>query len=354
MSLPGGQILLPGVFGFCRGVERALEMLEAAVNSRRSRGVRLFLLGEVIHNPWVNKYFEDKGVRILRAGHRDRPEGFITQQDCAVIPAFGVPLIIEQRIKEIGCEIVDTTCGDVRRLWRWASRAVADGYGVLIFGRAQHDETVVTKSRLAAMGGKYVVAGNLDEVKAFASLVTGRISPKHFSEVFGTASTNADSIEPFGRLAQVSQTTMLYNDTMEVRETLRQACVEKYGEAHLSDQLLLQETVCRATQARQSAAVELCQKHCDLVIVVGGFSSSNTLNLYKLAAGYCPSHFIESAENIKSPDELVTYDFDVGCEAVADGWLPKRRPLRIGVLAGASSPEIVVGKVIEKLAGYLS
>lgn len=224
---------------------------------------------------------------------------------------------------------------------------------MLIFGRATHDETVVTKSRLEAAGGKYVVAGNLNEVRRFGQLITGQTPAGRFGHSFGPEATNAEGIEAFERLAQVSQTTMLYSDTMKVREALRGAFVRRFGAEHVAERLRFQRTVCRATQARQSAAVELCRRGCDLAIVVGGFTSSNTRHLFELANGYCPAYFIESAEAIRSAEELATYDFQAGRPVVARGWLPTRRPLRIALLAGASSPEIVIGQVIEKLAEFL-
>ena len=353
LELPGGQIRLPSVFGFCRGVERALEVLDAAVTAhRQSRGC-LFLLGEIIHNPWVNEYFQERGVRILSPSERTGPEKFITSEDCAVIPAFGVPLEIQQRIEAIGCEIVDTSCGDVRRLWKWTESATREGYGVLIFGRSQHDETIVTKSRLAAIDGKYLVVGNLDEVEQFCDLLTGEIPPEGFRQLFNDEVTNAATLAPLERVAQVSQTTMLYSETMRVRRLIRRAFVLRFGSAGLDRRLRFQRTVCRATQARQQAAVELCQTPCDLTVVVGGFGSSNTRHLYELAREYAPAYLIESATAIRSGDELDTYDFAGDRCTVIRGWLPARRPLTIGVLAGASSPEIVVGEVLEKLARYL-
>ena len=351
--MPGGQLMLPEVFGFCRGVERALEMLDQAVTFRVRRPTRLFLLGQIIHNPWVNEHFSNRGVRILSGEERDRPEEFITPKDCAVIPAFGVPPQVLGRIEQIGCEIVDTTCGDVRRLWKWAEEASASGYGVMIFGRATHDETVVTKSRLAAAGGKYVVAGELERVEAFSELVAEDRPAEHFAELFGEETTNADALDPFLRLAQVSQTTMLYDDTMEAQRILQRAFATRFGGQELSGKLLVQRTVCPATQARQSAAVGLVKSGCDLAIVVGGFTSSNTRNLFELAQQYSPAYFIESAEAIRSADELDTYDFKADRPVIAAKWLPARRPLKIAVLAGASSPEIGVGQVMTRLAGLL-
>lgn len=352
--LEGGEIRLPRIFGFCRGVKRALAMLDEAVRRHAPEGKRLFLLGQIIHNPWVNEYFRRRGVRILSPDELQRLHEVISPQDCAVIPAFGVPLEIERKLRDIGCEIVDTSCGDVRRLWIWAERAVSSGYAVLIFGRANHDETVVTKSRLAAAGGNYVVAGNLEEVRSFGELLAGDQPGERFSELFGPDTSNAADLTPFERLAQVSQTTMLYDDTMRVREILQHAYARRFGSEGLSERLLFEPTVCRATQDRQAAAVELCRSGCDLIIVVGGFTSSNTRHLYELAGQFAPAYLIEDASAIRSGQELTTYDFRRDTPAVARDWLPETRPLGIGVLAGASSPETVVGEVLEKLAEFLS
>jgi 4-hydroxy-3-methylbut-2-enyl diphosphate reductase len=354
LVLSGGEIQLPEVFGFCRGVERALEMLESAVIEHRSRNSRLFLLGEIIHNPWVNEYFEQRGVCILSPQQREHPEQFIRPNDCAVVPAFGVPPEIYRRLEAIGCEIVDTSCGDVRRLWKWASQAAEEGFGVLIFGRARHDETVVTKQLLDEQGGKYLVVGDLDELREFTCLITGELPAENFRRRFSSEKTNTDTLDPMLRLAQVSQTTMLYDDTMQVRDVLRAAFEKRFGKEQVNEHLLLQPTVCRATQARQSAAVSLCRQGCDLTIVVGGIGSSNTRHLYELAKTYCPTYFIESAETMISAEKLETYDFELNAPRMVENWLPKRRPLRIGLLAGASSPEIVVGQVMEKLSEYLS
>ena len=350
--LPGGEILLPRVFGFCRGVERALSMLQQAVEDHARQSGGLFLLGQIIHNPWVNKYFENRGVRILSRDQLESVEGYVGAEDCVVIPAFGVNLPVERRLGEIGCTIVNTSCGDVRRLWAWAERAAQDGCGVLIFGRPDHDETVVTKSRLEAVGGRYLVVSSRDRTERFCELIERGADAAAFGAEFGPKETNAAALQPFDRLAQVSQTTMLYDETMRVRERVRAAFARRFGPA-AADRLAFQPTVCRATQARQAAAVELCRAGCHLVMVVGGFGSSNTRHLYELAGEYAPAWFIEDAEAIRSPEELATIDLADERHYVARGWLPGRRPLRIGVLAGASSPEVVIGEVLERLSGFL-
>ena len=351
-NLPGGQILLPDVVGFCRGVEHALEMLHEAVVRCAAEDRGVFLLGEIIHNPWVNEYFRRRGVRQLTREQGAQPERYIGADDCAVIPAFGVSLPVRRALEAIGCEVVDTSCGDVRGLWRWGERAVAGGYGVLIFGRARHDETVVTKSRLAAAGGQYVVVGDLAQTRAFCRFVTAQAPPEDFAVAFGPEATNASTPAPFERLAQVSQTTMLYDETMVVREILQEAFDRRFGD-EADQHLLLHPTVCRATQDRQTAAGDLCRQ-CDLAVVVGGFGSSNTRHLYELALGHGPAVLIEGAASIRSADEIESLDpAGEGPAAVGD-WLPPARPLRIAVLAGASCPEVVIGEVLQRLAEFLA
>jgi 4-hydroxy-3-methylbut-2-enyl diphosphate reductase len=239
----------------------------------------------------------------------------------------------------------------VRRLWLWAARAVDGGYGVLIFGRPLHDETVVTKSRLAQAGGAYLVARDLKQVEQFCELITRRDSAS-LTDRFAPEATNAETLQPFLRLAQVSQTTMLYGETMKVRELLTQAFAERFGD-QADDHLLFEPTVCRATQDRQTAAVELCRERPDLVVVVGGFGSSNTRHLYELARAYAPAVFIEDAGGIDDDGRIHTFDLAAEQPRTLTDWLPRKRPLRIGVLAGASSPECVVGETLEKLAAYL-
>ena len=351
--LPSGQLLLPRVFGFCRGVKRALTMLQDLLVQHARAGGKLFLLGQIIHNPWVNDYFSARGVTILSRKDLDRIEQIISTQDCAVIPAFGIPQEIERRLKAIGCDVVNTSCPDVRRLWHWAQQAVDRGFGILIFGKADHDETVVTKSRLSAGGGKYIVVGNIEQARGLCELIADPARRK-FGELFSPQATNAESIEPFEHLAQVSQTTMLYNETLKVRQLLQEVFAARFSSDETPERLIFEPTVCRATQDRQSAAVELCRSGLDLAIVVGGFGSSNTRHLYELAGENTQAWFIEDARAIRSESELESLDPSSGKPVIARNWLPSRRPLRIGVLAGASSPETVVGQVLRRLAQFLS
>jgi 4-hydroxy-3-methylbut-2-enyl diphosphate reductase len=346
--LPGGELRLPRVFGFCRGVKRALAMADRAVREYDGPG-RIVLLGEIIHNPWVNDYFRSRGVTILPHESIFGVEAHVRADDLAIIPAFGVPLEVERRLEQIGCRSVDCSCGDVIRLWRWSQRAVEEGFGVLIFGRATHDETVVTKSRLAAAGGKYLVVETLEQARQLAEEPTD----ERFRELFGPEQTNAEDLDPFGHLALVSQTTMLYSATVAVQQIVREAFTRRFGQAQTGQRLRMQPAVCKATQSRQDAAVELCSSGCDAVIVVGGFGSSNTRHLHALASQYAPAWLIEDASAIASERELTAFDPESQTATTARDWLPSGRPVTLGVLAGASSPEVVIGDVLRKLADFL-
>jgi 4-hydroxy-3-methylbut-2-en-1-yl diphosphate reductase len=353
-ELPGGRILLPRVFGFCRGVTRALEVLERALDDPASAGRRFFLLGSIIHNPWVNRHFEERGVRILSRAQMQNLTDFLEAEDYAVLPAFGAPPAIEDQLRRIGCRVIDTTCPDVRRLWAWARQAAQKGYGVLIYGRADHDETVVTKSQLESVGASYAVVGDLEEARRFCRMIVAADDSLSPARTFGSGASNAQSLQPFLRLAQVSQTTMLYEETSLFRDLLHAAYEERFGGEQAEQRLLLQPTVCRATQARQTAARELCEAGCDLMVVVGGFGSSNTRHLYELARRRGPAFFIEDASAILGAETIRSFDARSGSVSDVLGWLPGRRPLRVGVLAGASSPEAVVGQVLHRLAELLS
>ncbi len=350
-DLPRGQIVLPKVFGFCGGVRRALKMLQRAISEHPSPR-RFFLLGEIIHNPWVNDYFRNRGVKILTRRDRGRLEKIIRPEDVAVIPAFGVSPDIHRSLSRIGCEVIDTTCGNVRRLWAWAEQASARGYAVLIYGRANHDETVVTRSRLAEAGGRYLVVGDMEQARAFCDMITEQSSPKQFTEYFGPQRTNAEDISPFTRLAQVSQTTMLFEDTVKVRSMLQEAFASRFDQSD-GERLIFEPTVCKATQHRQDAAKRLCHRSPDVAIVVGGFGSSNTRHLYELARRQVRAYFIESPQAIREKDELYGIGPRSGRPRIHKKFLGDRRPLKIAVLAGASTPEVIIGQVAERISQIL-
>ena len=193
----------------------------------------------------------------------------------------------------------------------------------------------------------------MDQAKTLCQMITSDDTSR-FREVFSWAATNAASLEPFCKLAQVSQTTMLYDETTAFRKLLKEAFISRYGSDQIDERVRFQPTVCRATQERQNAAVELCSTRPDLTVVVGGFGSSNTRHLYELARRYSPSYLIEDAAAIGSSEHMTCFD------PIADGpvdqadWMPETRPLRIALLAGASCPEIVIGQVLGKLADLLS
>jgi 4-hydroxy-3-methylbut-2-enyl diphosphate reductase len=352
LHVAGNQIVLPEVFGFCRGVKRAIAMVDDAIEHHGKSDGEIVLLGEIIHNPWVNEYFRRRGVRVLTRDELADLPAHVSGNDCAIIPAFGLLPEWTRQLQTIGSTLIDCSCGDVIRVWQWGEREVSQGFGVLIFGRAKHDETLVTRSRLAEHGGKYLIVQTLDEARVFSEIVAGQRDESELVTVFGPAQTNADSLEPLLKLAQVSQTTMLHSETQKVCQVLADAFTKRFG-SEAEQRLRFQPTVCRATQDRQDAAVKLCREEFDVVIVIGGFGSSNTQHLWELAQQHSPAWLVEDADAIRSADELFAWDAKTQSGQCVAGWLPDRRPLRVGLLAGASSPEIVIGDVLKRLAECL-
>ncbi len=342
------ELALPDIFGFCRGVSRALHKAAAAVAAAGDG--RVLLLGPIIHNPWVNDYFRAQGVEILSRRPDRNPADMPGRKDTVIIPAFGGSPRVIEKLKRIGCRLVDCSCGDVMRVWQWSRRAVADGFGIIVYGRSGHDETVVTTERIMDAGGYYVVVEDLDETRAMAGLVTS--GSEDFARHFNPPVTNAAGLAPFLRAAQVSQTTMLYGRTVAVRDILRGAYEKRFG-PEAAERLLFQPTVCRATQDRQDAAVRLCESGCDLVVVIGGFDSSNTRHLHELAAGYGPAFHVESAAAIESAARITARSATTGTVEPIDNWLSATGRGRIGLLSGASTPDIVTGRVLERLIAIL-
>ena len=351
LAVPGGRIVLPAVFGFCSGVRRAVHKASVAVRDA-SEGQKIILLGELIHNPMVNEYFRQQGVKILEQDELELLKEHVTDSDRVIIPAFGAQGEVFSLLQNMGCDLVDCTCCDVRRLWAWSKRAVQDGAGVIIFGRKSHAETVVTKARIAGNGGYYIVLEDLEQTSMFADMI--RSGDKDIRSAFTPAATNASSIEVFYHATQISQTTMLYDETLRLRAALKDVYSLRFSEVDTKPRLRFQPTVCRATQDRQNAAIELCsQGGCDMIIVAGGFGSSNTMHLYQLASSYAPAYLIEDADAILSTDIIIAWNDSLASGHKTEGYMPSKRPLQIGLLTGASTPDIVTGQIVERLSQLL-
>jgi 4-hydroxy-3-methylbut-2-enyl diphosphate reductase len=338
VALGHGRFLyLPRVLGFCGGVIRALRILQQVLRDRT--GQRVWLLGEIIHNETVNERVRQAGVRIVPEGNVEAVFSLADPNDIFVIPAFGLPVGVEDRLRAFALEpdaIVDTTCPYVKRIWHFVSDAARAGDTVMIHGKPGHPETRATLSRSLTDHNSVVLIPTVADAERVAqAMVSGDWSAFPAEWLF-----RPDFIMP-GRVALVNQTTMLYSETVCIAGVLREAARRVGGTARAS------ETVCRATQDRQDAAAELCKRGCDLILVLGGFTSSNTNQLYRMACTRAPTYFIRSAADL-APDRIHHFVPGTATATSTADWLGAEHR-RIGLLAGASCPAPDIGDVIRRL-----
>lgn len=328
---------LPRIFGFCGGVTRAVRLLKDELAKSADRNI--WLLGPIIHNDAVNAWFREHGVRIAAEDAPQRCFERAASSDCFVIPAFGLPRPVQNRLAEFAdanARIVDTTCPYVARIWDFVQRQAELGRTVVIHGKPGHPETNGILSRSLGGSNAAVLVPDIEHAAMLARAVRAN-DPVRYPDSLCHQAKNLN----LATMACVSQTTMLYSETERVVELLRAAADAARGE------LQTMNTVCRATQERQDAARELCRAECDLRIVVGGFDSSNTNRLYGMAASAGPAYFIRDEHAIEN-HRIRHYDPSVGREVITANWRPTG-PLDIGILAGASSPDGIIGNVIRRL-----
>ena len=342
-------------FGFCFGVEHAIDIAWRALEENPGR--RIFLLSEMIHNPRVNGDLRAAGVRFLRTttGKQLIPFEELTPDDVVIIPAFGASLDVERQLAEYGVDTMtyDTTCPFVEKVWNKSERIGRDGYTVIIHGKRYHEEMRATFSR-ASRDAPAVVVRDMREAKDLARIIRGEAGADFFFDRFRDKySTGFDPLRDLQRIGVVNQTTMLATETQAIARLLRQAILDRYGEAELTDRFAdTSDTLCYATNENQNATLHLIASGGDLGIVVGGYNSSNTSHLVDLCAKKMPTYFVRDAEKIVSPDTILHFDSGAGEEKVTTGWLPARRPLDIVLTAGASCPDALLDEVIRKMVAW--
>lgn len=356
LDLGGVQIFLARHFGFCYGVENAIEISFRTIEE--NPGKRIFLLSEMIHNPQVNADLQSRGVQFLQdtRGHQLVPFDKLRADDVVIIPAFGTTLEIEKRLQEIGIhtEKYNTTCPFVEKVWNRSSQIAGKQYTIVVHGKPGHEETRATFSHAAAETPTVVVK-DMDEAVKLAAYMNGGLPVEGFYETFrGQYSVGFDVSHDLQRIGVVNQTTMLASDTQAIADFLKQTMVARYGagdiEEHFAD---TRDTLCYATLDNQNAISGLLQTPADVAIVVGGYNSSNTSHLVELCEEKLPTYFISSEEKILSPGEILHYNFHTRQELHTTGWLPKTDgPVRILVSSGASCPDALVETVISKIAKY--
>jgi 4-hydroxy-3-methylbut-2-enyl diphosphate reductase len=337
-------------FGFCYGVDRAVDYAYQARHRFPDRQV--YLTGEIIHNPLVNDRLRSLGIRFLT----DPGEGVANAEagDVVILPAFGVPIAMLLELERRGCTMVDTTCGSVLNVWKTVKRYAQDRFTAIIHGKVHHEETQATASQAAgpSAAGKYLVVLNLAEAMAVGDFIRNGGDKNRFLDRFGgAASAGFDPERDLGKIGLANQTTMLMSESMEIAEVIRQAMADRYGAERLPERFRAFETICSATEDRQDAVISLLASHrLDLMLVVGGYNSSNTANLARICAGRLPTFHIADVGALVSAREVRHRPVGGPAEVVTAGWLPAAGLVAAGITAGASTPDNIVGMVVERLA----
>lgn len=346
-------VKLAKAFGFCYGVERAIDLAYAASKHFTDRSI--YLLGEIIHNPDVNEQLADMGIKSLHKGPQGYDLSQLSDDDVVIVPAFGAPVDTMEKLKEINCFLVDTTCGDVMSVWRRVRQYRKERVTSIIHGKAWHEETMATSSR--ALGddssGQYLVVYNLSETDYVCDYIRKGGSKEEFLKKFeGAYSPGFDPDQHLQFVGVANQTTMMRNETEEVQRRIKQAIVDRFGEQALAEHFRFFDTICGATQERQDALKLMLDEPMDLLIVVGGYNSSNTSHLAEMGEAKLPTFFIKNASQMVSPQLIRHFDQHKHNEVETQNWLPPSGKVCVGITAGASCPNNVIEESIAKLYSF--
>jgi 4-hydroxy-3-methylbut-2-en-1-yl diphosphate reductase len=346
-------IRLAREFGFCYGVERAVEY--AYQTRRKFPGRRIVLVGEIIHNPHVNDTLRAMGIEIL---HPDPVNGAfdyagISPADVVILPAFGVTMADFNTLRANGCVVVDTTCGSVLNVWKRVDSYARDGFTALIHGKYHHEETRATASQVEKYpGGRYLVVRDMAEARLVCDHIEGRADRDTFLAHFSrAASPGFDPDADLRRVGVANQTTMLASESLAIGAEVGAAMERRRGAADRAENFRTFDTICSATQDRQDAVRELLAEPLDAMIVIGGYNSSNTMSLAALCAARVPTYHVEDASGIDAGRGAVRFR-PIGSKTVEEervGWLPVAGPVRVGLTAGASTPNNKIGEAVARV-----
>jgi 4-hydroxy-3-methylbut-2-en-1-yl diphosphate reductase len=341
-------IKLAKEFGFCYGVERAIDLAYAARRAYPDR--RIFLLGEIIHNPEVNDQIQRLGIETIDGKPKDEDIDRLRPEDIVIIPAFGTEVATRKKLEEKGCLFVDTTCGDVMSVWKRVRQYSKDAVTSIIHGKAWHEETKATSSQARANGnGHYLVVFTLAETDYVCNYIVRGGNKAEFLEKFkGAYSEGFDPDIHLQAIGVANQTTMLRGETEEVQRRLKSAMIEKHGEAQIATHFRFFDTICGATQDRQDALGKLLHDPLDLLLVIGGYNSSNTSHLAEMGEAKLPTYFIKNAAKMVSDKLIVHYNQHLHKEVETPDWLPSGK-VTVGITAGASCPNNLIEDTIQRL-----
>jgi 4-hydroxy-3-methylbut-2-en-1-yl diphosphate reductase len=349
------QIYLARHFGFCYGVENAIEIAFRTVDE--NPGKRIFLLSEMIHNPQVNADLIANGIEFLQDtnGKQLIPFEELTAEDIVLIPAFGTTLEIEEKLKSIGIstEKYNTTCPFVEKVWNRSEQIAMKDYTIIIHGKPQHEETRATFSHAAA-NAPSVVVKDMNEAIELGKFIKGERPPVEFYDVFKNQfSAEFDVNKDLQRVGVVNQTTMLASDTQSIADYLKKIMLDKYQPSNPEERFAdTRDTLCYATNDNQTAVTGMLETTADFAIVVGGYNSSNTSHLVELCEEKLTTYFINNEEKILNPSDILHFNFHTKKELQSRNFLPKKSPVKILITSGASCPDALVEGVIRKLASF--
>ena len=343
------RLRLAQEFGFCYGVDRAIDY--AYETRRKFPGRRIFLTNEIIHNPQVNRKLQEIGIRFLFGPYAGGiPADDLRPEDVVIIPAFGTTLKDLAGLQSRGCILVDTTCGSVMSVWKRVESYARDGFTSVIHGKYDHEETQATSSRAVQYPrGKFLIVRDKTQAQKVCGYIEGRGNRSAFLNEFAKAvSPGFDPDRDLAAIGCANQTTMLSSESLEIAKMLQEAMCRRFGREELAGRFRHFDTICSATQERQDAVMKLVREGMDLMIVVGGYNSSNTGHLVEMSLEFCPAYHVKSAGGIVSK-RLIRHKKAFSPEVIETGdWLPEG-PVTIGVTAGASTPNRVIEEVIQKI-----
>ena len=337
-------------FGFCYGVERAVDY--AYQTRRKFPDRRVFLAGEIIHNPHVNTKLRDMGVQILENGPNGIDYGVVEPEDVVILPAFGVTIYDFETLRGIGCVMVDTTCGSVLNVWKRVEGYARDGYTSLIHGKYYHEETKATASQAAKFpNAHHFVVRNMEEARIVCDFIERKISADELMARFPhAASKGFDPDVHLKRIGVANQTTMLAKESLAIGAEVGQAMLRANGEEYAKANFRTFDTICSATQERQDAVTELLREQLDVMVVIGGYNSSNTISLAALCAEQVCTYHVEDASAIDPVTGTVKHRPPGMKEDVVEaGWLSREGPMSVGVTAGASTPNNKIGDAVARI-----
>ena len=349
------KFLIARHFGFCYGVENAIEIAYKTIEENPDK--RIFLLSEMIHNPQVNLDLLSRGIQFISDNYGNQLIDWsdITSKDIVIIPAFGTTIETETILKQKGIDIVkfNTTCPFVEKVWTRSKELGKQNYTIIIHGKAKHEETRATFSH-SIQNSKALIVRNLEEAKFLSGVILKEKSDRDFYEFFdGKFSAGFDINRDLKRIGVVNQTTMLSSETQEIADLLRETMIQKYGSENIKEHFAdTHDTLCYATNDNQSATLGLLKEHADLAVVVGGYNSSNTSHLVELLEQRFDTYFISDAEKIISEKLISHFDLGLHKEIVTEEYLPAKDQITIAVTSGASCPDSIVDDVLNKLLAF--